>query len=423
MNKTILYIIILLFISNCSVNKNESIEYENQIEIFKKIEPIQKEFNQNLKIKKFQNFKINFFIKNNSNNNGNIDFDTNFEKISNYKISKLKKFISNQPELFFTDNENIIFFDGKGSVFKLNHDLKEIWKVNNYNKKEKKLSPILYFAQFEKSLIINDNISKLYSINLNDGKVIWSKYSSSSFNSDIKIYKDKFFTVDFDNVIRAISSKDGTELWNFKTDNSFIKSQKKLSIILKDEIVFFINNLGDVTALDVNNGSLVWQTPTQSSLIYQDAFSLENSDLVFENDTIYFSNNKNEFFSIDARTGIIKWTQSINSSLRPTIIESLIFTVSNEGYLFVIDDRTGNILRITDVLTNFKNRDKIKPTGFIHGNQKIFLSLSNGRLLIINSSTGLQEKIIKLHGSKISRPSVFNNSMYLIKDNAIVKIN
>tara|TARA_B100000161_G_scaffold4960_2_gene3237 strand:- start:303 stop:1574 length:1272 start_codon:yes stop_codon:yes gene_type:complete len=422
-NKSILYIIILLFISNCSVNKNESIEYENQIEIFKKIEPIQKEFNQNLKIKKFQDFKINPFIKNNSNNNGNIDFDTNFEKISNYKISKLKKFISNQPELFFTDNENIIFFDGKGSVFKLNHDLKEIWKVNNYNKKEKKLSPILYFAQFEKSLIINDNISKLYSINLNDGKVIWSKYNSSSFNSNIKIYKDKFFTVDFDNVIRAISAKDGNELWNFKTDNSFIKSQKKLSIILKDEIVFFINNVGDVTALDVNNGSLVWQTPTQSNLIYQDAFTLENSDLVFENDTIYFSNNKNEFFSIDARTGIIKWTQSINSNLRPTIIDNLIFTISNEGYLFIIDDRTGNILRITDILNNFKNRENIKPIGFIHGRHKIFVSLNNGQIISLNSTTGEQQKITKVHGSKVSRPYIFKNSMYLIKDNAVSKIN
>ena len=49
----------------------------------------------------------------------------------------------------------------------------------------------------------------MYSIDLNDGKVVWSKYSSSSFNSDIKVYKDKFLTIDFDNIIRAISTKDG----------------------------------------------------------------------------------------------------------------------------------------------------------------------------------------------------------------------
>ena len=94
-----------------------------------------------------------------------------------------------------------------------------------------------------------------------------------------------------------------------------------------------------------------------------------------------------------------------------------------EGYLFIIDDRTGNILRITDIFTNLKNRNEIKPTGFIHGKYKLFVSLSNGYLLTINSQTGAQEKITKIHGSKISRPFIFKNSMYLIKDNAIVKIN
>ena len=423
MIKAIKYIIILIFLSNCGASKKNTSDNEKLIDIFKKTEPIEKEFNQQLKIKKLNTFKAKPFLGNNSNNNGNINFDSNFDKFLTFKINKIKKFNSNQPELFFTEDEKIIFFNGKGTIIKLSKDLKKIWEINNYSRKEKKLNPILYFAQAEGNLIVNDNLSKMYSIDLNNGKVNWSKYSSSSFNSNIKVYKDKFLTIDFDNIIRAISTKDGKELWNFKTDNSFIKSQKKNSIILKDEIVFFINNLGDVTALDVNNGSLVWQTPTQSSLIYQDAFSLENSDLVFENNTIYFSNNKNEFFAIDARSGIIKWTQSINSSLRPTVIESLIFTVSNEGYLFVIDDRSGNILRITDILNNFKNRKDLKPTGFIHGKYKIFVSLDNGRLLTINSTTGIQENITKIHGSKISRPYVLNNSMYLIKDNAIAKTN
>ncbi len=282
----------------------------------------------------------------------------------------------------------------------------------------------MYFSQNGKNLIVNDNLSKFYSINLNNGEILWSKYSLSSFNSNIKIIKDKFITIDFDNVIRCFQIKDGKEVWNFQSENSFIKSDKKLSLILKNEIVFFINNLGDVTALNSNDGTILWQTPTQSNIIYQNAFSLENSDLVLQDDTIYFSNNKNEFFSIDARSGFIKWKQTINSSLRPTIIEDLVLTISNEGFLFVIEKNTGNILRITNTLSNIKNKkNKIKPVGFVLAKNKIYLSLNNGRLVKIDLKTGIQENIFKLHGSKISRPYVFNGSMYLIKDNAIIKSN
>ena len=418
-----LYILILIFLTSCNLSKNDKDLSEKSINIFKKIDPIKKELNVDLKIKSLTNFKNRSFLNNKTNSNGNINFDTNFNRISNYKFSKIKKFESYQPELFFTNSNEIIFFDGKGTIFKLNENLKEIWKINNYDKKEKKLNPILYFAQIDNKLIVNDNLSKMYSVDLNSGKILWSKYSDSSFNSDIKTFKDIFFAVDFDNVLRAISSQNGEELWNFQTENSFIKSEKKLSIVVRDEIVFFVNNLGDTTALDVNNGSLIWQTPTQTNTIYQNTFSLENSDLVFENDTIYFSNNKNEFFSIDARTGIIKWAQSINSSLRPTVIENLIFTVSNEGYLFIIDDLTGNIIRITDVLKNFKKKENIKPIGFIHGKNKIYISLSNGRLVVIKSRTGVKDKIIKIHNSKISRPYILQNNMYLIKNNGIAKIN
>ena len=425
MNKFLFYILFLIFLSNCSIGKKDGIEENNKAkDIFKKIEPIKNELNPGLNIQFSNLTKNRVFINNNSNNSYNINFETNFKKKSSYKFKKINKYKFNQPELIFTNDNNIIFFDGKGSVFKINENLKKIWKVNNYNKKEKKMSPILYFAQNGKNLIVADNLSKLYLINLINGDIIWSKYSLSSFNSDIKIINDNFITIDFDNVIRCFSIKEGKEIWNFKSENSFIKSQKKLSLVLKNNIVFFINNLGDVTALNSNDGSLLWQTPTQSNVIYQNAFSLENSDLVFANDTIYFSNNKNEFFSIDARSGVIKWKQTINSSLRPTVIENFVVTVSQEGFLFVIEQDTGNILRISNSLMNIKNKDnKIKPVGFIIAKNKIYLSLNNGRIIKIDLKTGLQENIFKLYGSKISRPYVSNGNMYIVKENAIIKVN
>tara|TARA_B100000131_G_scaffold323062_1_gene379555 strand:+ start:2802 stop:4043 length:1242 start_codon:yes stop_codon:yes gene_type:complete len=412
-------------ISSCGIsNKDVEKKSENLKTIFEKAKPIKEELNPSLNIKLNKLKKGEVFVGNNTNNLGNVNFQTNFKKVSSYKFSSIEEFNFNQPELSFTNNESIVFFDGKGSIFKINKDLKEIWKVNYYTKKEKKLKPIIYLAQSDKKLIAADNLSRINLIDLKDGSLIKSIESNTGFNSNIKVFKERFFIVDFENIIRCYSTKDGSELWNFITENPFIKSKKKLSLIVKGELVFFINSIGDITALNINNGSLYWQTPTQSNLIYQDAFTLENSDLVFANDSIYFSNNKNELFSIDARTGTVNWKQTVNSSLTPIIVENLIITVSNNGYLFVIDEKKGNIIRITNILKNIKNKkNKIKPAGFILARNKIYLSLNNGRLLKVDLTTGIEESIYKISNSKILRPNVFHDKMYILKHNAIIKTN
>jgi len=424
-NKLVIYFSLLLILSNCGFdNKELENQSANSKIIFEKSKIIKNELNSNLKIKLNKLTKGEVFLGNNTNSTGNINFETNFKKTSSYKFSSIDEFDFNQPELIFTNDQSIVFFDGKGSIFKINKDLKEIWKVNHYTKKEKKLKPIIYFAIADNKIIAADNLSKIYLINLKDGSLIKTIESNTGFNSNIKVYKDKLFIVDFENTIRCFSTKNGLEIWNFDTENPFIKSKKKLSIVIKGELVFFINSIGDLTALNINNGSLFWQTPTQSSLIYQDAFSLENSDLVFSNDSIYLSNNKNELFAVDARTGTINWKQTVNSSLIPVIIEDYVFSVSNEGFLFVIDNNNGNIIKITNLLKNIKNKKNlIKPSGFVIAKNKIYLSLNNGKLVKTDVTTGIEENIYKLSNSKILRPNIFSDKMYLLKHNAIIKTN
>ena len=422
MNKFFLYLL-LLTLSSCGLGDKKIEEQDkNSKIIFEKSKPIIKELNSDLKIKLNKLTKGEVFLANNTNNIGNINFETDFKKTSSYKFSSIKEFNFNQPELIFTNDNSIVFFNGKGSIFKINKDLKEVWKVNYYTKKEKKLKPIIYFAQVDNKLIAADNLSKVYLINLENGNLINTIENNAGFNSNIKVSNDKFLIVDLNNTIRCFSSNKGNEIWNFDTENPFIKSKKKLSLIIKGELVFFINSIGDITALNINTGSVFWQTPTQSNLIYQEAFTLENSDLVFANDSIYFSNNKNELFSIDARTGIVNWKQTVNSTLEPIIIENLVFSVSREGYLFVIDNKRGNIIRITNMLKNIKNKkNEIKPSGFIIARNKIYLSLNNGRVIKSDVTTGIEENIYKLSGSKLLRPKIFGENMYLLKNNAIIK--
>ena len=422
MNRTILYLVLLFLFSSCGQN-NKSIENSNTKILFEEIKPIQENLNSNIQIKLSKFVRNNSFINNNSNNNGNINFEPLFEKKKAYKFSKIKQFNSIDTDILFIKNNDLIYFDNRGTIFRINENFDTVWKANHYSKKEKKLNPILYFNYINNRIIIVDTLSNVFSINLDNGELIWKKESFSPFNSNVAIQKDKFITIDFDNVIRCFSVIDGNELWNFKTENTFIKSQKKLSIIIKDDIVYSLNNLGDLTALNINDGSLVWQTPTQSNEIFLNAFSLKNSEMILMNETIYFSNNKNDLFSIDARTGIVKWKQTVNSSLKSTISENFIFNISEKGYLFIIDQDTGNIIRVTDVFLNFKKREKIYPVGFVVAKNKIYLSTNNGRIVKVNVVNSEIEDIIKFNNEKISRPFINNGHFFLIKNNAIIRSN
>ena len=435
MNKLFYLLVIFLFLSSCSLDtksglwtKTEKLDSENknlEVKIFEENEIYERELNIDLKIKLRNDFKKNSFINNLSNNNGVVNFDGSIDKIKKFKFSKIDQFDNYQPELLISKNNNLIFFDDKGTVLNFSSDNELIWKNNYYSKREKKLKPILYFAANEKTLVVADSISKYYAININDGKLNWINNNIAPFNSQIKIFKDKFFVVDFENILRCFSIKNGKEIWNFKTEKSFIKSQQKLSLIINNNRVIFTNTLGDISSLDIETGNLIWQTPTQSSDIYENYFSLKNSDLISENNTIYFSNNQNEFFAIDQRNGVIKWKQNLNSNLRPTYADNLVFTITLEGYFVAIDSRNGNIVRMTNIINKIKKykKENIKPIGFIVSQDKVYLSLSNGRLIIIETLTGKPIDIKKIDNEKISRPYVLNNDMYIIKDNAILKLN
>ena len=434
MNKILGLFLVFILISNCSLDKKSSlwteskkIETVNDLvinELFKNEEAFNKEFNSNVKIQLKSNPTKNSFVNNLNNNNGRVSYNGSLKNISRFKFSTIDNFDQIDPEILFY-GDNIIFFENKGSIFNFDKFSKLIWKKNFYKKFEKKAKPELFLANDKKTLIVADNLAKYYAMNIKTGELIWAKTNVAPFNSQIKIYDDKFFVTDFDNVLRCYSIKDGSELWNVKTDTAFIKSKKKLSLVILNGNIYFNNSIGDISAVDIETGNLIWQTPTQSSLIYEDSFLLETSDLIADDDAILLSNNRNEFFSFSANTGALNWQQKINSNIRPTLIENLIFTVTIEGFLVVIDNKTGNIIRITNVFDKIKKnkRSKIKPVGFIVGTKNIYLTTDNGLLILIDISSGRSSSILKVDNEKISRPFILNKNLFIIKDNSIIKLN
>ena len=431
-SKFSLLILILLLANNCSLSKknefwgkeNSNIENNENIQtILTKQVREEQELNPTLQIKVTdENFNKNF--NNNQNNIRELYYDGGLEKIGKYNFSKFNdfEFIDVRP-IFY--NKHIIFSDNKGAILFYDQNQKLIWKKNFYNKREKKLKPRLNFAIHKNILIVTDDIAKYYAINIETKEVIWSKKNIVPFNSEIKIKDNFFYVVDYKNILRSFSIINGLEIWNLKTEESLTKSNTKISIVIKDQNIYFNNSIGDVTAVDLESGELVWQLPTQSDNISKNAFNLSNSKLVIDEDAILFSNNKSEFYSIDTATGLINWKNEINSSLRPVVIGKFILTISNKGFFYIVDKKTGNIIRVNDLHQNYKikKRKKIFTTGFIVAHNKVYLSNDDGKLIVADLSNGQILNIHKISRDRILQPYINNNNLFVIKNGSIIKFN
>ena len=431
MIKRYFHLIVFLFLLDCSLNPNSKFWTEEKkilvdksptIVLLNKEKKSLNEFNQNFKISLPKNLKVD--TNQQLNNDGFINFDVNLDKISKYNFRTIKSFSNFEPEILI-DKNHLFYFDSNGSIIKFDNNSNIVWKQNHYSKQDKKLQPILFFGKSGEDLFIADSIANYYVINKNTGALKWKKKHSSSFNSQIKIFENKALVIDMENQLRCFSLETGELIWSVKTQQSLLRSQKKQSLILNNDKIFFSNSIGDVTAVNISNGNIIWQTPTQSDVTFGNTYFLKLSDIVSDKDSIFVSNNNSQFFSIDLVSGAINWKQDFSSELRPAIIDDYLVTISDNGLLIIMNKETGQIIRINDLLKNVKEKRKknYQPIGFLVGKFYIYVSTNNGRILVVNFSEGKIEKTLKLDNNKLQRPVYFNKSLYIAKDSSIIRLN
>ncbi len=432
MNRLIVFIISIFFLTQCSVSekinpwKGKEIKIEKvkkKTRVLSDDKKIITEFNQNLKLD-LTDIKTSNKTVDNRNNFGIQDYEGLINKIGNYKFAKLENINQLNFKPIFL-NDGLIYFDKKGTIIRYDDNQKILWKKNYYSKAEKKLKPKLNFIVEGKNLVVADNIAKLYSLNINSGELNWTQNNSYPFNSEIKKNKNQFFIVDYKNTLKCYNFSDGKECWELKTEESFTMANSKLSLIIIKNDVIFSNSIGDITAVNINSGLITWQLPTQSSNILNETYNFKISKLVSDENSIYFSNNKNQFYSIDSKTGTINWINEINSNLTPLINNNLIFTISEEGYLYVLDKIKGNIIRVNYLFQNYKLkvRKNIKPIGFSIGNTKLYLTNSDGKMIIVDLNLGNVIDIQKISGNFVSKPFIHNQNLYVIKNGSIIQYN
>ena len=335
------------------------------------------------------------------------------------KIGKNKFPMSKIISSPLVSENNIIFSDHNGTIFNINQNGEINWKKNIYKKIYKKVYKNLVFSIYQNNIYVADNIGFIYSIGLNNGKLVWIKNHGIPIKSNIKIYKNKIFLINQDNRILCFNTKNGSKIWDIRSVPSFIKLQNFLSsAISKQGDVIAINSSGDLLKINANNGKIAWSLNTLESTLAHATDFFKSSEIVIIDDNIIVS-SKSSLFSYNLNTGNTNWKQEVSSIGAPIIDGKNIFILTDNGYFVIIDKDTGIIISSTNILKILKKKkQETKITGFIMGSGKIYSVTSNGYLIVSSPVSGKVEYFKKIGDPVTSAPIINNGKLYILTKNS-----
>ena len=222
----------------------------------------------------------------------------------------------------------------------------------------------------------------LYLINPVNKEVIWKSESQNiplrTKGSSKPLYVDNTVFVARDNgSVSSYSAIDGTLNWftiiSSRSGRNDLESQRdaEMEIVINNGKLFYGHFQGELNALDINTGNIVWTSP----------FSFTNN-IVINNNSIYGSTSDNMVVSIDKASGFVNWkSKKSNEQLtRPFIVSDLVMAFTTKGTL-VAFNKDGYL-----VYEKAFDLDIHSQTQFIQDGNKLYFQTIDGDIVhfIIN---------------------------------------
>ena len=106
-------------------------------------------------------------------------------------------------------------------------------------------------------------------------------------------------------------------------------------------------------------------------------------------------------------------------------LNSKIQKINTNGNKFSLIDISGNQKEYDKIIgtDELKKRKDIKPVGFAIDDTTLYLTNSDGKMILADLSIGNIKTIEKVSGDFVSRPFIFNQNLFVIRNGSIVQYN
>ena len=261
----------------------------------------------------------------------------------------------------------------------------------------------------------------VHALNLEDGKEVWRRRIGAPIRGSPTSIGGRVFVITYDNQLHALSSADGHKLWShagMPEDAGLIGAP---SAAVGGGLVVVPYSSGELFALRLENGRMVWtdQLIRTRRLAPLSSLSEIRGSPVIDRDLVIAISFSGRIAAINLRDGQRLWDRDIAGLETPWVAGDFIFLVTTQAEVVCLARKSGRI-RWVRQLPLYENEEKksdpIHWSGPVLVSNRLILVSSKGNALAVSPYSGHILGSIELPDSALIPPIVADGSIFVLMD-------
>lgn len=265
--------------------------------------------------------------------------------------------------------------------------------------------------------------AQVIALDAKTGAVVWRQNLSGPMRGAPTVRAGRVFVVTVDNQTHCLAAEDGAVQWTHQGTSEGASLLGGSSPAVDGNVVVVPYSSGELFALRIDNGSVLWQDQLTTVRRTDNVATL--SDIrgrpIIDRGRVYAIGHADMLVAIDLRNGRRLWEREIGSIQSPWVGGDYLFLVTNNNEAMALEAKTGKIQWVTQLRVWEDEEGKegrIVWAGPVLASDRLIVGSSDGYLVSLSPYTGEVLGKLSISDGVTIQPAIANNTMYFLTNDA-----
>jgi len=300
---------------------------------------------------------------------------------------------------------------------------KRLWRTDLTDDEEDDDAIVGGIAYEQGRVFATTGFAKVIALEAATGKELWRRKIGLPMHSAPTVRGGRVFVITLDNTIHALSGYDGSTLWTFSAITEAASLLGDASPAVDAGVVVAPFSSGELVALKVENGRVLWTDSLASRRRTDELASISQIRAlpVIDRGRVFAISYGGIAAAIDLRTGRRNWDKEVGGLQTPWVAGRYVFLVTDEAELVCLSWGNGNVIWVTE-LGAYEDpeylEDPILWTGPVLVGDRLIVAGSNGEAVAVSPYDGRLLGRLEMPDAVTVPPVVANGTLYILSDDA-----